>query len=524
MRKVIDVKDVKYAFSLIQAGVSDRQIAKQGVLGRPLCGKLRKAMLQNGWIPEDKECAKPLNELLSDDDLMAIIKSKSANDVTPGEKSKAFPFRDRIKQLAEEHYNGRNIHKVLSDQDDYDGSYSGLMRDMGVLGISLDAKKQANKSTMIRIFNPGDGVEIDFCDGPKVPDVNGEMKKTWCFVAVFRYSRHLFLRFIPACNTEQWIDCHIRAFDFFGGVPKYLYIDNPKCAVIKAHRTEPVLNEEYKDCVIHYKCRVDALPPRSPKLKGIVERTVQYIQTSFLNLNRNFRSLADLNEKAAEWNRDVASVRKHGTTGFVPIDVFNNIEKELLLPLPEIPFENCKYKVYKIHPDGHYECNHVRYSVPYEYEGKKVKVKITATQMIAYYDGESISIHNRSNKRYEFIQDPAHLKDEDSAYNSFSAQNCLKIARQAGKLFYNVVEYHLKENPINNLRYVQGLCRLVENYGAKNVEQSCELVARLGLTLNSYNIKRCLNGKLTAGSKPKKQLDAVYRGGGMFGNPNDKKE
>jgi len=68
------------------------------------------------------------------------------------------------------------------------------------------------------------------------------MRKVWAFVMTLSYSRYPFVRFVHRMDIDTWIDCHIRAFEFFSAVPKKIVLDNLKAGVIKPDIYDPTLN------------------------------------------------------------------------------------------------------------------------------------------------------------------------------------------------------------------------------------------------------------------------------------------
>lgn len=95
---------------------------------------------------------------------------------------------------------------------------------------------------------------------------------------------------------------HVRAFEFFGGVPQLLVPDNLKAAVNRADRYEPVLNENYRKLARHYNTVVIPARPRKPKDKPKVENAVQVVERWILMRLRHevFRTLAALNRAVSE--------------------------------------------------------------------------------------------------------------------------------------------------------------------------------------------------------------------------------
>ena len=146
-----------------------------------------------------------------------------------------------------------------------------------------------NVSTILD-FAPGESAQVDFGMGPMMTDVHtGEIFKTWIFVMVLSWSRHQYAEIITNQKVETWLGCHKCAFEFFGGVPKRIIIDNAKCAITKACYYDLNVQRSYAECAQSYGFIISACPPYDPKKKGRVEAGVKYVKKNFMPL-RDFRS------------------------------------------------------------------------------------------------------------------------------------------------------------------------------------------------------------------------------------------
>lgn len=123
--------------------------------------------------------------------------------------------------------------------------------------------KQAQKrialteATMVRIFKPGERIEIDYADGVDILDPStGEIKKTEFFVGVLCHSRYTFAEFTWSQSSQDFLQSHVNMFNFFGGTAQVLSPDNLKSAVTKAHRYDPVINQAYSRLAAHYEVAV----------------------------------------------------------------------------------------------------------------------------------------------------------------------------------------------------------------------------------------------------------------------------
>jgi transposase len=81
--------------------------------------------------------------------------------------------------------------------------------------------------------------------GTMIDPATGRLRRVWAFVMTLSYSRHRFVRFVFGQDGPTSIDCHIRAFEFFQGVPATVVLGNLKSGVIKPDIYDPLLNRAY---------------------------------------------------------------------------------------------------------------------------------------------------------------------------------------------------------------------------------------------------------------------------------------
>lgn len=184
---------------------------------------------------------------------------------------------------------------------------------------------------------PGDQCQVDWVEFRKGRDALA------AFVATLGYSRASYVEFVNNMQIQTLLDCHINAFDYFGGVPQHLLYDNMKTVVIERdaygeghHHFHPA----FADFAGHYGFHIRLCRPYRAKTKGKVERFNGYLRRSFYNplasKLRESRLRLDrqtANQQVRVWLREVANARIHGTTGQVPAALLLT-ERSHLLPLP----------------------------------------------------------------------------------------------------------------------------------------------------------------------------------------------
>lgn len=173
----------------------------------------------------------------------------------------------------------------------------------------------------------------------------------WAFVIVLSTSRHMLVRPVLSMALPTWIDAHIAAFHFFGGVTKRLVVDNLKAGVLKPDLYDPKTDRTYHELATHYGTLVDPARMGHPKDKPRVERPIPYIRDSFFR-GRDFSSLKMMVAAAQTWSQDVAGRRAcRPLCGAQPLAVFEAAEKSALLALPRRDYQLATWWTPKVAPD-----------------------------------------------------------------------------------------------------------------------------------------------------------------------------
>lgn len=156
---------------------------------------------------------------------------------------------------------------------------------------------------MRQVHRAGERLFVDYA-GQSVPVVDprtGAAREAQIFVAVLGASHYCYAEATFSQALPDWVGSHVRAFEFFGGVPALLVPDNLKSAVTRAHRYEPLLNTTYQEMAAHYGVAILPARARKPRDKAKVEVAVQLVERWVLARLRHHTcfSLAELNAEIA---------------------------------------------------------------------------------------------------------------------------------------------------------------------------------------------------------------------------------
>ena len=353
--------------------------------------------------------------------------------------------------------------------------------------------KQAQKrialteATMVRIFKPGERIEIDYADGIDILDpVTGEIRKTELFVGVLCHSRHVFAEFTWSQSSADFLQSHVNMFNFFGGTAQVLSPDNLKSAVTKTHRYDPTINQAYTKLAEYYDVAVVPARVRTPKDKAIVERTIQIFQRWFYMKVRykTFTSLVELNQCLREY-LIMFSRKRHRIFKRTREEMFKD-EQSHLKSLPQIPYAVAIYSRAVLSRDCHLSFDGNFYSAPHWLRGKELDLWVTSTQIEIYSEGDRVAIHGRKNTRSLFVTDTKHYPPAQQAYADEDVKKLFTQAANIGTETEMMIKNLLSEShPLRHLRRIQGIISLSWKYGHVLLEAACKEANRF----NNRNVQ-----------------------------------
>lgn len=324
----------------------------------------------------------------------------------------------------------------------------------------------------------GERMYVDFCgDTIALTDLSsGEVWRAQVFVAVLGASGYLYAEAVRAQDSQSWLDVHVRAFEFYGGVPEVVVPDNLKAGVQDPCWYDPELNPSYCDLARHYDVAVLPTRPRHPRDKAAVEVGVQVVERWVLAplRHRRFFSLADLNQAIAEQLEQLNS-RPFRKLQSSRRQLFEAIEQAALRPLPLTRYEFASWKRAKVNIDYHVEFDRHLYSVPYKHVRQHVDVRSTANVIEIFLAGQRVASHRRA-YRPGYTTCPEHMPAAHRAHAEWSPSRLLSWANGVGEPVGRLVEQILssRPHPEHGYRACLGLRRLVSRYGQERVVAACE--------------------------------------------------
>lgn len=338
--------------------------------------------------------------------------------------------------------------------------------------------KENNQLTMHIEHKAGEEMQVDWA-GSKMTYIEtetGEIKDAYIFVAVLPASAYPFAYAYDDMKISSWIDAHVRAFEYFGGVPKVTVPDNTKTAVIKPDIVDPALNKSYNEMARHY--RTTLVPARAgrPKDKAADENMVGNVTRRIIAALRNnqFFSLHEVNQAIKE------ELVKFVNRPFKKMEgnrliAFENIDKPALQPLPATKYEYSEWKEAKIQFNYHIDYDGFFYSVHFSYVGQKCSIRATSKVIEVYIGSERIAAHSRNYnvfKRYTTL--PEHMPEAHKAVSGWSSDRFLLWAEKIGPCTKELLKYILesREYEMQTYRTCMGIMRFSKTCSPKIMEEA----------------------------------------------------
>jgi len=334
----------------------------------------------------------------------------------------------------------------------------------------------------------GDKMFVDFT-GKKLEIIDvltGEIKPVEVFVAILGASQLTYVQAVESQDVADFIMGCENALHYFGGAPAAIVPDNLKSAVIKSSRFEPSINQNFEAFAEHYEMVV--LPARAykPKDKSLVEGAVKIAYNRiFTNLQeQKFFSLEELNEAIMRHLENHNKTFFSGRT-YSRMDQFNDMEKQVLQPLPPMRFEMRENVLVTVMKNGHVSlhCDKHYYSVPFINVGKKVKIFFSKSIVDIYYKYELIASHQRIKSPHTYTTEATHM----ATYNNHLLDwNPQRFIEDAHKIHEDVGHYialviSKKAHPEQAYKSCQGILSFAKRVGNERLINACRRAHQYGV-------------------------------------------
>ncbi len=395
------------------------------------------------------------------------------------------PFMAFVRETLEKHPRLRatRLHQMLEDRG-YQGTVGQLRRRLRQLGV-----RGNRKEAFLRLKTaPGEQGQVDWAHIGRVLVERCE-RDVYAFVMTLSWCRAIFVDFSFDMTAAAVARGHVRAFSFFGGVPRHCLYDNMKTVVVERFGDVIRFHPRIIELASHYHFAPRVCRPYRGNEKGRVERAIRYLRESFLAA-RSFTDIDDLRRQWASWSQDVALKRACPEDSSITVAQAWEAEREVLIPLPAEPLHASDTRPVLAHKQPYVRYDRNLYSVPHELVGKPLTLVATDT-VVDVYEGETRRAHHaRSWERDKVVEDPGHLgplwAEKKAARHAKGRERLLGEVRNAQTLYQALVACGESMAP-----QTRALTLLLDRYGATALEEAIDKAVAKG-TPRAHSIEQIL--------------------------------
>ncbi len=358
-------------------GHSRREAARVFGLNRETVAKMCRFSLPPGYTRKEPAAKPKLGPLLPVID--AIL-----------EADRTAPVKQR--------HTAKRIFERLRDEHGFAGGYT-------VVKDHVRLCRARGRETFVPLAHPAGHAQVDF--GEAVGVIGGVRQKIHFLCMDLPQSDACFVKAYPRETTEAFLDGHVSAFAFFGGVPLSILYDNTTIAVAKIlgdGRRERT--RAFTELCSHYLFRDRFARPAKGNDKGKVEGLVKFSRANFMVPVPHAASFDDLNAMLEERCR--ARQRDHAGRHAETIGERLVADHAALRPLPAVPLEPCEKRSGRVSSMALVRYRTNDYSVPTAYGFQDVVVKGFVAEVVILCGGKEIARHQRCYGEGVFVADPLH--------------------------------------------------------------------------------------------------------------------
>ena len=495
----------------VYSGLSQRQAAATHKVSRNTVSLLIRHAEAQGWLTLED-----LNGLSNASFSKALVKPDSH---TRDETFKMPDFEKVHRELAKPHVTLKLLWEEYVEECQGSGERFYMETQFRLYYHKF---ARVHKATIRLEHKPALSLEVDWA-GSKIayydPEI-GKMAEASLFVSVLPCSQLIYAEPFRDEKLPSWIEGHVHAFQYFGGVSKTLVPDNLKAGVRRPNFYEPDLNRTYQEMAGYYGTVILPARVRKPKDRSSAENSVLIASRKILARLRNtqilsFADLQDLIRSGLEKVNEAPLTGKSESRW----SSYLAEEKDFMLPLPKTPYELAQWGNAKVQPNCHIAYQRKFYSVPFEYLGERVDIRATRSTVEIFYHHQRIASHKRlwGKTTYSTVQE--HMPPDKTFFADWNRERFLSWAEKTGSATRKVIEAILDRAIIEQQAYRScfGVLNLREKYGPHRLERASSLILERTSSPTYQQIKNILEKEqkddpITSKQKDQKHQPACPKG------------
>ncbi len=243
-------------------------------------------------------------------------------------------------------------------------------------------------------YRPGQVMQVDWAEMPTRPKIAGRERRVYALICSLPYSGASTAHFSLDMTAESFLEGHVRAFEWLGGVPRECVYDNLRSAVARREGDVITWNQRFVQLRGHYAFHATACTPATPREKGSVEGAVRHTKTGFWPARR-FESLGELDRLYADWRDRVALPRRHATARHIVAER-PAVEREALRGLPPVCFDAAGRRSSRVPLDGYLKHAGSFYRAPKALVHQRVELRFDRDWVWVEHRGHEVARYRRS--------------------------------------------------------------------------------------------------------------------------------
>ena len=464
------MKKIKEIIRLRALGLSQREIACAVNLGRTTVQEYLHR-LDRAQIDFEQAAA------LDEDELLRRVGRHGTGYVGRGEE---LPYERIQQELTKPYVTLRLLWEEYVRENPNGCSYSTYC-------ALYAAWRKRHKLSMRMPHKAGDKAFVDYAGAhPHLSDSQtGELIPVELFIAVLGASNLTYAEAQLSQTLPNWIGGHVRALEYFGGVPLAVVPDNLRSGVKSACFYDPDINPTYQHFAEHYGFAVLPTRVRKPRDKAKVEGAVLIVERWILAALRHqvFFSLEELNLRIHEL-LELLNAKVMRSYGLSRKELFEKTDRLALKPLPTHPYAFGAWKYARVNIDYHFEVDKHYYSVPFALVHEEVELRICEKTIDVFHKSRHVWTHCRDNRPYLHTTVKEHMPPEHQFMHDWSPSRLLSWAKKIGPEVHTLAARILesRQHPEQGYRSVLGLLRLEKKFGSQRLDAACRRANHFGIT------------------------------------------
>jgi transposase len=296
------------------------------------------------------------------------------------------PYKNRILNILTRtpELTKKRVYETIKDEG-YPGGRTIVYEFIGSLQKDIDA--------VIRFEGlPGEYLQFDFGTISNPNLTHEHPSRIFFFAARLKYSRTIYVEFCSDQSFETLIRVLLRCFEYIGGVPLVVVMDNIKTVIVKRNGGEITWNKQFLAFAYEIGFKPEPCWPASPQQKGLAENLVGYVKRDFY-CGRSFANISELNIQVKLWMDRVNSQANQATNA--PAYELLKKERIRLSPL-RVSADDYGLPIFvRVSPMSTVYVKGNFYSVPNTFINKNLTVKLRVDRVDIYDKCEFIASHKR---------------------------------------------------------------------------------------------------------------------------------